>query len=115
MITLRARSVIRPLLVIVVALAGLATVPTPAAAAIPPNIVVIMTDDQWFDSMTCMPKTNALLAAQGVTFSNFHVSNPLCCPSRSTFLNIGSVRSIMRCSTPGVSIGPRPTHSSACT
>ncbi len=55
-------------------------------AATQPNVIVIMTDDQWFDSMSYMPKTNALLGGTGVTFSNFHVSNPLCCPSRSTFL-----------------------------
>lgn len=58
----------------------------PAAAADPPNVVVIMTDDQWFDSMAYLPKTRALLGTNGVTFTNFHVSNPLCCPSRSTFL-----------------------------
>ncbi len=57
-----------------------------AGAVDPPNVVVIMTDDQWYDSMAYMPKTNALLAANGVSFSNFHVSNPICCPSRSTFL-----------------------------
>ena len=51
---------------------------TSVRAATQPNVVVIMTDDQWFDSMSYMPKTNALLAATGVTFSNFHVSNPLC-------------------------------------
>jgi arylsulfatase A-like enzyme len=62
------------------------TVGQGAGAAAPPNIVVIMTDDQWFDSMAHMPKTRALLGASGVTFSNFHVSNPLCCPSRSTYL-----------------------------
>jgi N-acetylglucosamine-6-sulfatase len=57
-----------------------------AEAANPPNIVVIMTDDQWYNSMAYMPKTNELLAAQGVRFTNFQVSNPLCAPSRSTFL-----------------------------
>ncbi len=59
---------------------------TGAPAASPPNIVVIMTDDQWTGSMAYMPKTNALLVDNGVSFSNYHVSNPLCCPSRSTYL-----------------------------
>ncbi len=69
------------------ALVGVGNAASPKAEAVdPPNIVVIMTDDQWYDSMAYMPKTNALLAANGVSFSNFHVSNPLCCPSRSTFL-----------------------------
>ena len=68
-------------------LIGVGNIASPEAEAVdPPNIVVIMTDDQWFDSMAYMPKTNALLAANGVSFSNFHTSNPLCCPSRSTFL-----------------------------
>jgi N-acetylglucosamine-6-sulfatase len=57
-----------------------------AGAATPPNIVVIMTDDQWYDSVAYLPKTQTLLGASGVTFTNFHVSNPLCCPSRSTYL-----------------------------
>ena len=76
-----------PIAIVVAALAlfGLTGAPSARAAA-PPNVVVIMTDDQWFDSMAYMPKTNALLVSQGVTFSNYHVSNPLCCPSRSTFL-----------------------------
>jgi N-acetylglucosamine-6-sulfatase len=55
-------------------------------AATPPNVVVIMTDDQWFDSMAFMPKTTDLLGASGVTFTNFHATNPVCCPSRSTYL-----------------------------
>jgi N-acetylglucosamine-6-sulfatase len=57
-----------------------------AHSATQPNIVMILTDDQWTESMAYMPKTNALLVDNGISFSNFHVSNPLCCPSRSTFL-----------------------------
>jgi N-acetylglucosamine-6-sulfatase len=51
-----------------------------------PNIVVIETDDQTQASLAYMPKTRALLAAQGVTFDNSFVSYSLCCPSRATFL-----------------------------
>jgi N-acetylglucosamine-6-sulfatase len=51
-----------------------------------PNIVVIETDDQTQTSLAFMPKTRALLAAQGVTFDNSFVSYSLCCPSRATFL-----------------------------
>jgi N-acetylglucosamine-6-sulfatase len=57
-----------------------------ADAAVPPNVLVVLTDDQWFDSMAYMPKTRALLGTNGTTFTNFHTSNPLCCPSRSTYL-----------------------------
>ena len=72
----------------VIAGLGLASpsIDSSVAAAPPPNIVVIMTDDQWYDSMAYMPKTRSLLAARGVSFSNFHASHPVCCPSRSTYL-----------------------------
>jgi N-acetylglucosamine-6-sulfatase len=51
-----------------------------------PNIVVITTDDQTFESMKVMERTNRLLGGQGVTFDNSFVSFSLCCPSRATFL-----------------------------
>ncbi len=58
---------------------------TLAAAA--PNIVVIMTDDQEdMGSMAYMPKTHALLAEHGLTFTNSFVNLSLCCPSRASFL-----------------------------
>ncbi|MFL6234587.1 MAG: sulfatase [Thermoanaerobaculia bacterium] len=56
------------------------------AAASRPNILVIMTDDQRLDQMRALPKTLALLGAQGTTFDNSFVDFSLCCPSRSTFL-----------------------------
>lgn len=62
---------------------------TAAAVGIPkrPNIVVILTDDQRMDDLRVMKHVNALLANDGgVSFSNFFVSNSLCCPSRATFL-----------------------------
>jgi N-acetylglucosamine-6-sulfatase len=59
---------------------------TPQATQTRPNIVVIETDDQTQSSLAYMPKTRALLAAQGVTFDNSFVSYSLCCPSRATFL-----------------------------
>ena len=54
----------------------------------PPNIVVIMTDDQdlTMDSLAYMPRLNRLLAAQGMSFERFYVPQALCCPSRVTFL-----------------------------
>jgi N-acetylglucosamine-6-sulfatase len=45
-----------------------------------------MTDDQTVESMRVMAKTNALIAAQGVTFRDNVVSFPLCGPSRAAFL-----------------------------
>jgi N-acetylglucosamine-6-sulfatase len=51
-----------------------------------PNILVVMTDDQTVEQMRALPKTRALLAPRGTSFTNSFVALPLCCPSRSTFL-----------------------------
>jgi N-acetylglucosamine-6-sulfatase len=51
-----------------------------------PNVIVITTDDQNQSDMPAMPITLAQLGGQGTTFTNSYVSNPLCCPSRATFL-----------------------------
>jgi len=51
-----------------------------------PNVVVIMTDDQRWDSVEHMPYLSAL-AEQGVFFENAFVTSPLCCPSRASFLS----------------------------
>ncbi|HEX2160564.1 MAG TPA: sulfatase [Thermoleophilaceae bacterium] len=51
-----------------------------------PNVVVLMTDDQTLRSMRAMPRTRALIGAQGARFANSFVSNPRCCPARATFL-----------------------------
>ena len=55
----------------------------PAAQA-RPNIVVLMTDDQTFDSMSVLPKTRDLIGDQGATFTRSFANYSLCCPSRST-------------------------------
>lgn len=53
----------------------------------PPNIVVIMTDDQDdTGSLSTMPKVKSLLADQGVTFKKSFTDFSLCCPSRASFL-----------------------------
>lgn len=56
------------------------------AAASPPNIVFILTDDLDARSVACMPNVQRLLAEQGATFTNFFITTPLCCPSRSSIL-----------------------------
>jgi N-acetylglucosamine-6-sulfatase len=60
---------------------------------LPPNIVVIVTDDQSIGSLpsepAAMPWLQAQLAdpeAHWVTFTDAVVSTPLCCPSRATML-----------------------------
>ena len=51
-----------------------------------PNVVVIITDDQRWDTLPYMPIVTERLAGRGVTFNNAFVTNPLCCPSRVGFL-----------------------------
>ena len=60
--------------------------PPGGGAAARPNIVVLMTDDQTFESLRVMPNVDRLIADQGVTFESFFATYSLCCPSRSTFL-----------------------------
>ncbi len=58
-----------------------------AQGAEPPNVVVVMTDDQTAESMKVMTQTQALIGGQqGASFTNSYVNLPLCCPSRATFL-----------------------------
>lgn len=56
------------------------------AVAPPPNVVLVMTDDQTLRDMEVMPRTRAAIGAQGVTFTDYRASYPLCCPARSTML-----------------------------
>jgi N-acetylglucosamine-6-sulfatase len=68
------------------------TTPTATATAIhpptptPPNVVVIVTDDQRWDSLGFMPTVSHELQGRGMTFKNAFVVNSLCCPSRASIL-----------------------------
>ncbi|MFC1851714.1 sulfatase-like hydrolase/transferase [candidate division CSSED10-310 bacterium] len=53
------------------------------------NIVLIITDDQRWDSLWAMPILKEKLIDRGVTFSNAYVTTPVCCPSRVSFLSGG--------------------------
>jgi len=57
-----------------------------AAVAPRPNVVVVWSDDQTLEEMRFLPKTQALIARQGVSFTNYFDSFSLCCPARATFL-----------------------------
>jgi arylsulfatase A-like enzyme len=57
-----------------------------AGDAGPPNIVLILTDDQRWDTLWAMPNVRRLLGERGVTYSNAFVVNSLCCPSRASIL-----------------------------
>jgi N-acetylglucosamine-6-sulfatase len=48
--------------------------------------VVILTDDQRWDTLRYMPNVRRLLANRGMTFTNSFVSNSLCCPARASLL-----------------------------
>lgn len=56
----------------------------PAASS--PNVILIVTDDQRFDTLWAMPHVRQELVAQGVKFTDAFVVNPTCCPSRSSIL-----------------------------
>jgi arylsulfatase A-like enzyme len=58
------------------------------AGVAPPNIVLILTDDQTLDELSeiTMPTVVSELVGKGVTFQNAFVSNSLCCPSRTSIL-----------------------------
>lgn len=58
----------------------------PARAAPRPNVVLVVTDDQRWDSLSGMPTLTTELGEQGVTFTNAFTVNPQCCPSRASLL-----------------------------
>ncbi len=62
--------------------------PRPGPSASRPNIVFVLTDDLSTNLLPYMPNVLAL-QRRGVTFSNYFVTNSLCCPSRSSILTGG--------------------------
>ena len=60
--------------------------PPAAEVAERPNVVVIMTDDQNVAQMRALPRTTALIGDAGVSFEQNYATDPLCCPSRVSFL-----------------------------
>jgi arylsulfatase A-like enzyme len=60
--------------------------PGNAEAQTRPNVVLVLTDDQRWDTLNVMPTVQSELVGRGVTFENAFVTNSLCCPSRATFL-----------------------------
>jgi arylsulfatase A-like enzyme len=57
-----------------------------AAPPPPPNVVLIVTDDQTLRDLAVMPHTRAAIGGQGVTFTDYRASYPLCCPARASIL-----------------------------
>jgi arylsulfatase A-like enzyme len=72
------------------ALAWLAVGATALEAAEPeerprPNVVVVLSDDQPFESLQRMPYVSG--RDDWISFENAFINTPLCCPSRATLLN----------------------------
>jgi len=72
--------------VVVALAAGYGSDAAPAAAPDPPSFLQILTDDQTIDSLATMPKLERLLVRHGTRFTDHNASQPLCCPSRASFL-----------------------------
>src|SRR5262245_11249060 len=51
-----------------------------------PNVVLILSDDQRWDTLWAMPNVQADLVGKGVLFSQSFVTDSLCCPSRTSIL-----------------------------
>ena len=51
-----------------------------------PNVVLIVTDDQRWDTLATMPAVQRLLVDGGITFRNAFATTPSCCPSRVSLL-----------------------------
>ena len=51
-----------------------------------PNILVVTTDDMRWDELRYVPNVRKYVASRGLRFSNSFAPNPLCCPSRASFL-----------------------------
>jgi N-acetylglucosamine-6-sulfatase len=62
------------------------TARTDAAPVRPPNVVVILADDERFDTLNRMANVRRLLASHGFTFRNAFVTTSECCPSRASIL-----------------------------
>jgi arylsulfatase A-like enzyme len=57
-----------------------------APAPLPPNVIIVETDDQNVASLAQMPNVLRLVGERGVTFENAFVTTPVCSPSRASML-----------------------------
>jgi N-acetylglucosamine-6-sulfatase len=73
-------------LALVVAVLPAAGTRVAAAAPHRPNVIVIVTDDQRWDTLHEMPKVHSELVGEGIRYPQAAVTNGLCCPSRTTIL-----------------------------
>lgn len=79
-----------------------------------PNLVVVLTDDQTLEQMAYLPQTRALLDDEGVAFTDYVDSYPLCCPTRATLLTGQYTQNNgVRVNTGNDAAHPLPTESGA--
>jgi N-acetylglucosamine-6-sulfatase len=84
------RRIVGAALAAAVAVTVAASWPAPTAPPDPrPNVIVVLTDDQRWDSLDAMPWLRGELAREGsgwATFPLMFANTPLCCPSRASLL-----------------------------
>jgi len=61
--------------------------PARADAQAPPNILVVVADDQPIATDAATPQIANWFADGGTTFTNAYVTDPLCCPSRASIIS----------------------------
>lgn len=57
-----------------------------SGVAVRPNVLLLLTDDQRWDTLWAMPLTRERVAARGVEFDESFTSTSLCCPDRASIL-----------------------------
>ena len=72
--------------VLAVALGGLHPTAPARAGVARPNVILIVTDDQAWNTLWAMPAVQSRLVAKGTTFPNSFTPTSVCCPSRATIL-----------------------------
>jgi N-acetylglucosamine-6-sulfatase len=80
------RALLAPIFAATLLALGTGPVRAQTAADQRPSVLLIVTDDQRWDTLWAMPQLQRLLVDRGVTFTNSFVSSPLCCPSRASIL-----------------------------
>lgn len=53
------------------------------------NVIVVLADDQAYNTMWAMPVMNTRLLPEAIDFSHAYVTVPMCCPMRASFLSGG--------------------------
>jgi N-acetylglucosamine-6-sulfatase len=62
------------------------TATPPSHASNPPNVVILLSDDETLEMLQYMPIVRRTLIDHGVSFDNAMTPNALCCPSRASIL-----------------------------